>query len=125
MPLYEYECDACGHTFERIQKFSDSPVEVCPECGGKIHKLVSAPAIQFKGSGWYVTDYARRQPSDDTPPAADGQTSDSKQSSAKDAGAAEGKGSTSEVTPAAKDQPGGSATEGAPPPPAKPTKKEA
>jgi putative FmdB family regulatory protein len=61
MPLYEYECGACGHRFERIQKFSDSPVEVCPHCGKKkLHKLVSSPAIQFKGSGFYINDYARK-----------------------------------------------------------------
>jgi putative FmdB family regulatory protein len=59
MPLYEYECDACGHRFEVIQKFSDSPIETCPSCGSKVHKLQSAPAFQFKGSGWYVTDYAK------------------------------------------------------------------
>ena len=60
MPLYEYECEACGHRFERIQKFSDPPLEHCPKCGGAVHKLQSAPAIQFKGSGWYITDYARK-----------------------------------------------------------------
>ena len=59
MPLYEYECDACGHRFETIQKFSDPPIETCPSCGRKVHKLQSAPAIQFKGTGWYVTDYAK------------------------------------------------------------------
>jgi len=61
MPLYEYECDACGRRFEKIQKFSDSPLEVCALCGkGPIHKLLSSPAIQFKGSGWYITDYAKK-----------------------------------------------------------------
>ena len=61
MPLYEYECAACGHRFERIQKFSDLPVEICPNCGeAKVQKLVSSPAIQFKGSGWYITDYAKK-----------------------------------------------------------------
>ena len=59
MPLYEYECEACGHRFEVIQKFSDPPVESCPKCGAKVQKLLSSPAIQFKGSGWYITDYAR------------------------------------------------------------------
>jgi putative FmdB family regulatory protein len=59
MPLYEYLCDACGHRFERIQKFSDPPVDACPTCGGVVQKLISSPAIQFKGSGWYVTDYAK------------------------------------------------------------------
>jgi putative FmdB family regulatory protein len=60
MPLYEYECEACGHRFEVIQKFSDPPVEKCPACGGAVHKMQSAPAFQFKGTGWYVTDYAKK-----------------------------------------------------------------
>jgi putative FmdB family regulatory protein len=60
MPLYEYQCEACTQRFERIQKFSDPPVETCPACGGKVRKLLSSPAIQFKGSGWYITDYAKK-----------------------------------------------------------------
>jgi putative FmdB family regulatory protein len=60
MPLYEYECDACGHRFEAIQKFSDPPLTACPRCEGPVHKLQSAPAFQLKGSGWYITDYARK-----------------------------------------------------------------
>ena len=60
MPLYEYECDACGKRFERIQKFSDPPPEACPACGGAVRKLLSSPAIQFKGTGWYITDYAKK-----------------------------------------------------------------
>ncbi len=60
MPLYEYQCDACAHRFEVIQKFSDAPIEICPKCGGPVKKLLSSPAIQFKGSGWYITDYARK-----------------------------------------------------------------
>jgi len=60
MPIYEYKCSKCGHTFELIQKFSDDPVSTCPVCGGKVERLVSAPAIQFKGSGWYITDYAHK-----------------------------------------------------------------
>jgi putative FmdB family regulatory protein len=59
MPLYEYECGACGHHFEVIRKFSDPPEEKCPKCGGGVRKLQSAPAFQFKGTGWYVTDYAK------------------------------------------------------------------
>ena len=59
MPLYEYKCEACAHRFERIQKFSDPPVETCPQCGGQVKKLLSAPAIQFKGSGFYITDYGK------------------------------------------------------------------
>lgn len=60
MPLYEYRCKKCGHTFEKIQQFSDRPVKKCPKCGGAVEQLLSAPAVQFKGSGWYVTDYARK-----------------------------------------------------------------
>ena len=61
MPMYEYECGSCGHHFEVIQKFSDKPVKKCPHCGktGKVKRLVSSPAIQFKGTGWYVTDYGK------------------------------------------------------------------
>jgi len=61
MPLYEYECESCGHRFEKIQKFSDPPLDKCPVCGGPVRKLLSSPAIQFKGSGWYITDYARKE----------------------------------------------------------------
>ena len=63
MPLYEYQCDTCAHRFEVIQKFSDAPIEVCPKCGGPVKKLLSSPAIQFKGTGWYITDYARKSDS--------------------------------------------------------------
>ena len=59
MPLYEYECESCNHRFEKIVKYSDPPLDTCPKCGkGPVRKLFSSPAIQFKGSGWYVTDYA-------------------------------------------------------------------
>jgi putative FmdB family regulatory protein len=60
MPLYEYQCKKCGHRFEKIQKFSDKMVKKCPECGGPVEQMISAPAVQFKGSGWYVTDYAKK-----------------------------------------------------------------
>jgi putative FmdB family regulatory protein len=63
MPLYEYQCDA-GHRFEKIVKFSDPPLEACPTCGAPVQKLFSSPAIQFKGSGWYITDYARKASAD-------------------------------------------------------------
>jgi len=59
MPLYEYQCHGCGKTFEVIQKFSDDPLSVHDECGGELERLISPAALQFKGSGWYVTDYAR------------------------------------------------------------------
>ncbi len=63
MPLYEYECKKCGHRFEKIQKYSDKMVKKCPDCGGQVEQMISAPAVQFKGSGWYVTDYARKSSS--------------------------------------------------------------
>lgn len=59
MPLYEYACQKCGKKVERIEKFSGPHLKKCPHCGGPVERLLSAPAIQFKGSGWYVTDYAR------------------------------------------------------------------
>ena len=67
MPLYEYQCEACAHRFEQIRRFSDPPLTTCPECEGAVRKLVSSPAIQFKGTGWYVTDYAgqgKKDPAD-------------------------------------------------------------
>jgi putative FmdB family regulatory protein len=60
VPLYEYRCYACGHQFEKIQSFSAPEEKVCPVCGGEVERLLSAPAVQFKGSGWYATDYARK-----------------------------------------------------------------
>ncbi len=86
MPLYEYECSKCGHRFEVIQKHSDPPKTRCPKCKGKLRKLPSAPAIQFKGSGWYVTDYgdkgkAKDKAADESKPAeakSDKKTSDPK-----------------------------------------------
>ena len=65
MPLYEYECKNCGHRFEKIQKFSDPPHTTCPKCNQEgVQQVISAPAVQFKGSGWYVTDYAKKSSSD-------------------------------------------------------------
>jgi putative FmdB family regulatory protein len=78
MPLYEYECDQCHHRFERIQKFSDPPVETCPKCEqGRVKKLLSSPAIQFKGSGFYITDYARKSSSGDSAKSSSSDTSSS------------------------------------------------
>ncbi len=59
MPLYEYQCRECGRRFERLQKVNDDPVSECPYCGGAVDRLLGVPALQFKGSGWYVTDYGR------------------------------------------------------------------
>ena len=77
MPLYEYECKKCGHRFEKIQKFSDKIVKKCPECGGQVEQMISAPAVQFKGSGWYVTDYAKKS---HAPASSDSGSKDSKDS---------------------------------------------
>ncbi len=60
MPLYEYQCKKCHSLTERIQKFSDPPLAVCPHCGGELEQLISAPALRFKGTGWYETDYAKK-----------------------------------------------------------------
>jgi putative FmdB family regulatory protein len=97
MPLYEYECKKCGHRFEKIQKFSDRMVKKCPECGGQVEQMISAPAVQFKGSGWYVTDYAKKSSSpgssgdsaskdkkDDKPKSDSGSKDSSKESSSKE-----------------------------------------
>ena len=61
MPIYEYQCKKCNAHMEVLQKFSDKPLVKCRKCGGRLEKLLSAPAIQFKGSGWYVTDYAGKK----------------------------------------------------------------
>ena len=61
MPLYEYECENCHEHFEVMQKFADEPLTTHQKCGGSVHRLLSAPALQFKGSGWYITDYAKNQ----------------------------------------------------------------
>jgi putative FmdB family regulatory protein len=82
MPLYEYECDACGQRFEVIRKFSDPPIDVCRKCGkGPVRRLQSSPAIQFKGSGWYITDYAKKSAGESekstTAPSGEAKSSDS------------------------------------------------
>ena len=81
MPLYEYQCDACGREFELIRKFSDPPLDRCPHCGGTVHKLFSSPAIQFKGSGFYITDYAKK---DQTPAPPSGESKSDAASKDKD-----------------------------------------
>jgi len=91
MPLYEYECDACRHRFERIQKFSDPLEDTCPTCGGRVRKLMSSPAIQFKGSGFYITDYATKEHSAAA-------KADSAQAEQADKAGTSGKSDTSEKT---------------------------
>lgn len=89
MPLYEYECKKCHHRFERIQKFSDPYVKKCPDCGAAVELVVSAPAIQFKGAGWYVNDYAKK-------PSGASSSSNGESGSKSDSGAKSESGSKSE-----------------------------
>ena len=102
MPLYEYECNDCEHRFERIQKFSDPLVSTCPVCDGEVRKLLSSPAIQFKGTGWYVTDYAKKASGDakDGAPKDGGEAKDgsSKGADGKDAGASKSKDGSSSAS---------------------------
>jgi putative FmdB family regulatory protein len=97
MPLYEYLCDACGHRFEKIQKFSDPLIEQCPKCGKpQVHKLVSSPAIQFKGTGWYITDYAKKNTVDAAKAAADAKDGNTKGSDSKSTDGKAGESKTGE-----------------------------
>jgi len=70
MPIYEYQCAACGHVTEAWQKFSDAPLSTCPACGGPLTKLISNCAFHLKGSGWYVSDYSSSRPNSAAPEAA-------------------------------------------------------
>jgi len=81
MPIYEYKCNSCGKKFEKIEKFSDAPLTVHEECGGPVERLLSAPALQFKGTGWYVTDYARSNGSSPGKNAGDAKSDSGKESS--------------------------------------------
>jgi putative FmdB family regulatory protein len=85
VPLYEYECLKCGRKTEKIESVSGPHLKKCPHCGGKVERLHSAPAIQFKGSGWYVTDYAGKSNAKETAPSDTTSTSDKKDGTAKDA----------------------------------------
>jgi putative FmdB family regulatory protein len=84
MPLYEYQCKKCGHRFEKIQQFSDKPIKKCPKCSGPVEQLISAPAVQFKGSGWYVTDYAKKGSGSASSTASDGDSSSKSKETKKD-----------------------------------------
>ena len=105
MPLYEYECEAeNGRRFEIIQKFSDETLKVCPTCGGPVRRLISSPAIQFKGSGFYITDYAKKSSSD---AGKDSKSSPASSSSSDSSSSSSGSSSSSAApaasTPAKKD----------------------
>jgi putative FmdB family regulatory protein len=109
MPLYEYQCEACAHRFERIQKFSDPPIDTCPTCGGSVRKLISSPAIQFKGSGFYINDYAKKTSGDSGKSSGDGgkPASSSGTSSTTDSST-----TTSSTNSSASSSSGGSSTSG-------------
>ena len=92
MPIYEYECRRCGHRFELIQSFSDKPRQRCPECSGKVDRLISSSAIRFKGTGWYVTDYAGKGKEEKTESGGDAGTAEASDTSEK-AGASDKKDS--------------------------------
>jgi putative FmdB family regulatory protein len=118
MPLYEYQCESCAKRFERIQKYSDPPIATCPSCNGPVKKLFSSPAIQFKGTGWYITDYAKKPSSGD---GKSGEASKDSSSSSPSSSSSDGSGSTSTTSkestdskPASKDSSDrGSATKSA------------
>lgn len=101
MPLYEYQCESCGQRFEVIQKFSDPPVECCRVCRGPVKKLLSSPAIQFKGSGFYITDYARKSGEKGSPASDSSSPSSSSSSSSSPESPSAGKESPS-ASPAAR-----------------------
>ena len=107
MPLYEYECEAeNGRRFEIIQKFSDEILKVCPTCGGPVRKLISSPAIQFKGSGFYITDYAKKSGSDAGKESKGSPTSSSSsESSSTSSDSSSSSSSSSSSTPAASSTP--------------------
>ena len=112
MPIYEYRCQDCHHEFERLQKFSDPPVAACPACEGAVQKLISRSAFHLKGSGWYVTDYARNggQNSDSPDKNASEKTTAEKNTSDKsDAKAAAASASSDSESKPAKKSPSGTA----------------
>ena len=101
MPLYEYQCEACGQRFEVIQKFSDPPAETCRACGkGPVQRLISSPAIQFKGTGWYITDYSQKGKSSGSDSAPSASKSESKSSDSSGSTSDSGSSSSSSSTPA-------------------------
>ncbi len=102
MPLYEYQCSQCGR-FELIRKFSDAALTSCPTCGRDVQKLFSAPAIQFKGSGWYITDYARKGAKSDGAESGESKETSAKEASTKEASASKAASSATSAGGASKD----------------------
>jgi putative FmdB family regulatory protein len=131
MPLYEYQCTKCGVRFEKIQKFSDPLVDTCPTCGGKVEKLLSAPAFTFKGSGFYITDYSRKGETAAGEKAeragksgSSGESKESKESGGSKESGESGKSKESAKPESGKAESGGKTTDAGPAPAAKPAKSE-
>ena len=116
MPIYEYLCEQCGKRFEVLQRLSDAPLTVCDACGGSLRKLVSAPSFQFKGSGWYVTDYAK---GDKSAASAAGKADEKGESKAEAKGDAKDSSSTGEAKSSSGESSGG--TSSSPPPASSPS----
>jgi len=118
MPLYEYKCHSCGEKFEVIQKFSDTPLAVHDKCGGAVERLISPSALKFKGSGWYVTDYAgsgngkSQSAKDGNKDGGKDSNKDSKKDSSKDSSPAEDTAAKSETKSSSTTTPGGSDKKG-------------
>jgi len=106
LPLFEYKCRKCGHRFEKIEKYTESSVKKCPECGAKAERQLAAPAIQFKGSGWYVTDYGGKKSS-----AGSSETSGDTSSGKSDDKSAESKATSEKSSEKTSDKNGGKSSE--------------
>ena len=96
MPIYEYQCESCGGVFEVRQKFADEPLTVHENCGGAVHRLLSAPALQFKGSGWYITDYAKGNRGPSSQPSTHSSSDSKPSTSSSDSGSTSSSSSTSD-----------------------------
>jgi len=94
LPLFEYKCEKCGHRFEKIEPFSASTVKKCPKCGAKAERQISAAGIQFKGSGWYVTDYKGKSPASGTSESGSSSEGGSSESKSDDSKSADSKSET-------------------------------
>ena len=105
MPLYEYRCTTCSYRFEKIQKVSETPETVCPKCGGELIRPLTAPALQFKGSGWYINDYSSKSSG-----SSGSDKGGSEKAGSDKSGSESSAGSASESKPAAESKPASSGT---------------
>jgi putative FmdB family regulatory protein len=114
MPIYEYQCLSCGRRTETLQRMADPPLTVCENCGGELKKLISSPAFQFKGSGWYVTDYAGKKGGSSSSESKDSKESKESKSSggSSESGASSSASSESSASKPAESKPSGSGGSG-------------